>query len=215
MHRLSYERGGGGVRWPLIAATVVVALAVVAVAAWYLVVGDGTGDGGEEGPEFAFTVRRVRAVGPMEDGADDRLRTAAEDLSDTLDAMYTAGFVDPGRWEDGTFPDVLEAFSSGAARGARNDLADLTLGPEADGVVSVEGADGRLDVRFLLREDGRPFAAVAAAAFEATGVMEGGATVDVSHSGSYLMRPEEGRWVIIGYRVEGRIRPSQPEGTPQ
>lgn len=204
MHRLSYQRGGGGVRWPLVWATVIAALAVLGTGIWLLVRANGPLLG-DDAPEFSFTVRRVKAVGPAGRGDPEALRPVAEDLSSTLNDLYLAGFVDPGQWQEGTFPAALEAFAPPAASGARRDLADLTLGPDSARLERVEPSRGVLTVEFLMGEEGEPFAAVAVTRFEATGVMPGGSPVPIEHSGRYLMRPLEGRWLIIGYRVTGAL----------
>ncbi len=214
------QHGASTIHWILVAASALIGLAVIAVAVWSLVRGADGGDPAEDDAAFTFTVGRVTGTGVDSGGDEESLRRSAEELRPTLDAMYTAGFVDPDKWEAGRFPEVLKAFSGEAASRAREDLNALTLGPAAERLRSVDVERGRLNVRFLLGQDERPFAAVAATTFQATGTLEEGRTVSVEHSGRYLMRPGDDGWTIIGYRVDGELAPGaqgspgQPTGDP-
>ncbi|MGH2723529.1 MAG: hypothetical protein ACRDI0_04545 [Actinomycetota bacterium] len=181
-------------------------VAVLGTGLWFLLRDSGLLGDGDDTPEFTFTVGRVKGLGKADKGSQPRLRRTAGELAGTLDAMYLAAFVDPNKWEEGTFPEVLEAFGADAADRARQDLDELTLGPAWAEMSRVRPDVGTLDVRFLLGGTGKPFAAVAITRFEATGDLEAGGAVEVAHAGKYLMRPEEGRWVIIGYQVDGRLK---------
>jgi hypothetical protein len=205
------EHAAGGVRWLAIFGGVALA-AAVGVAAWFLFFRGGNGilGGGRETPAFHFRLKRVTAF-PI-DGKPSKaaLRQAAKELQASLDAMYLAGFVDPDSWDDGRFPGVLEAFAPSAAGGAQRDLPDLTLGPAEAEVDSVDPGRSRLDVEFLLTESRKVFAAVATVTFRAQGSLTDGGTLVVTHRGRYVMRPIEGRWVIVSYQVDGKLRPAPP-----
>ena len=200
MHRGRNERGT--VRWP-IALAIVLGIAVIGALAWFLLFRE---DGliGPNVPEFSFELERVKGRGTDGPGDPDALRGMAEDIRSTLDAMYVAGFVDPGKWEGGRFPEVLEAFSGPAARQARRDLEDLTLGPTSRRLELVQPKPGRLDVTFLL--DGtRPIAAVAFTTFRGVGEINSGGRLDIQHRGEYMMREVDGSWLIVGYDVDGSL----------
>jgi hypothetical protein len=200
LHRGRNERGA--VRWP-VALAIVLGIAVIGVLTWFLLFRE---DGliGPNVPEFSFELERVKGQGTDGPGNPDALRSTAEDVRSTLDAMYVAGFVDPGKWEDGRFPEVLEAFSGPAARQARRDLEDLTLGPTSRRLELVRPEPGRLNVSFLL--DGtRPTAAVAFTTFRGVGELTGGGRLDIQHRGEYMMRVVDGSWLIVGYDVDGSL----------
>lgn len=182
--------------------------AAVGVAAWLFLFRGGSGLTGDDLPAFSFDLRRVRSVATDANATKASLRQAAGDVRATLDAMYLAGFVDPDRWEAGTFPEVLEAFSSETAAGAEEDLAQLTVGPSYAELVSVTPRRSRLDVEFLLGDDELPFAAVATTSFSAQATLGEGGKLEVTHEGRYVMRPIDGRWVIVGYQVNGALRPA-------
>jgi hypothetical protein len=200
-----------------VAGAVLVA-AAIGVAVWFFLFRDGSGflDAGDETPTFRFDLRKVSSVALEGKGSGPALKQAALDLQATLDAMYSAGFVDPAQWEDGEFPAVLEAFSARASDGAREDLPDLTLGPAARELDSVEPGRSRLDVRFLLTPNRQPFAAVATTTFHAEGALEGGGSLSVVHRGRFLMQRIDGEWLIVSYDVDGKLRPaaSTPGGSP-
>ena len=184
-------------------------IVVVGALAWFLLFRE---DGliGPDVPEFSFEIERVKGQGTGGSGDPDALRSTAEDVRSTLDAMYVAGFVDPGKWEGGRFPEVLEAFSGPAARQARRDLDDLTLGPASGRLELVRPKPGRLNVSFLL--DGtRPIAAVASTTFRGVGELTGGGRLQIQHSGEYMMREVDGSWLIVGYDVDGALE-QEPSG---
>jgi hypothetical protein len=192
----------GTVRWPITLA-IVLGIAVIGALAWFLLFRE---DGliGPNVPEFSFELERVKGQGTDGAGNPDALRSTAENVRSTLDAMYVAGFVDPGKWEEGRFPEVLEAFSRPAARQARRDLEDLTLGPTSRRVETVQPKPGRLNVSFLL--DGtQPIAAVAFTTFRGVGELTSGGRLDIQHRGEYMMREVDGSWLIVGYNVDGSL----------
>ena len=207
MYQGKDERGGGAVRWPVVGATLAVAVSVIAVATWSLLRSAGGGEG--SGPVFSFDLRSVTGVAVTGRAEGDELAGRAAGVRATVDALYTAAFVDPAKWEGGRFPQVLAAFAGSAAARARGDLDDLTLGSTSGLVRSVDPEPGGLAIRFLL-DDGRPLAAVARTSFTATAALREGGTLRIVHRGRYLLRPEGGRWTIVGYDVNGRLH--SPEG---
>jgi hypothetical protein len=200
LHRGRNERGT--VRWP-IALAIVLGIAVVGALAWFLLFREDALIGSDV-PEFSFELERVKGQGAEGTGNPDTLRSTAEDVRSTLDAMYVAGFVDPGKWEGGTFPEVLEVFSGPAARQARRDLEDLTLGPTSRRLELVQPKPGRLNVSFLLNGS-QPIAAVAFTTFRGVGELASGGRLDIQHRGEYMLREVEGSWLIVGYDVDGSL----------
>lgn len=127
----------------------------------------------------------------------------AEQIRQTFAAMYTAGFLDPAQWQAG-FPAVLDAFAPAARKRARDDLNQLTLGGSARSLGSARPTESRIVIRFLPNEGRRPVAAVADMRFEGIGSGPG-FEVPVRHEGEYLLRQIDGRWLIVGYEVRGRV----------
>jgi hypothetical protein len=196
---------------------VILALAVLGIGAWFLLFRPGAPIDigiGRSVPDFSFQLVRVNgaAVTP---GNEVDLDGAAEEVRETVDALYVAGFIDPGKWEDGAFPEVLEQFDRRAAEQASVDLPFLSLGGEADRVEFVEPAVGKMNVRFLVDPDANPAGAVATTRFVADGQFDDGRPMFVLHNGTYYLRRAGGRWVITGYDVNGVVQPGRrPTGAP-
>jgi hypothetical protein len=207
-----------GIRWPVIAAAVAV-LVLLGGGAWYFFFREGgLSLGGDDVPEFSFELGKVggAAASTGETASQEELDAAAEDVRETLDAMYVAGFIDPAKWENGEFPEVLEAFSQDARRRAERDLPNLTLGDDAPQVASVAPDVGRLSIRFLVGDEGELTAAVAATSFAAGGELEDGRPLIVQHQGSYYMHPGDDGWEIVGYQVRGIVTSGTTgQGSPE
>jgi len=166
-------------------------------------------------PEFSFRIRRVTAASVGDTPSDDTLQATAEEIRETLDALYVAGFIDPDEWEGGTFPAVIELFGPGTQERAEADLQALSLGDSFSEIRSVEPALGTMSVRVLLDAEQRPVSAVAITRFVADGSDRSGQALLVRHRGSYYLAPDEdGRWVIVGYDVTGEIEPGARNQSP-
>jgi hypothetical protein len=159
---------------------------------------------GEEIPG-PLGIRLAKVAGVALKGRPPRgpLMEPAEEIRRTISLMYTAGFVDSAQWGAG-FPGVLDAFAPGTRKSAREDLNQLTLGGSARSLVSVTPTDARIVIRFLPDPKRRPVAAIADMRFRAIGADEG-FEVPIRHEGEYLMRRLDGRWLIVGYEVRGRV----------
>jgi hypothetical protein len=145
-------------------------------------------------------VNAVALKGRLPRGA---LMDSAEQIRQTMSLMYTSGFVDPAQWQAG-FPAVLDAFAPDSRKQARDDLNQLTLGGSARTLTSMLPYSARIVVRFLPNEERNPVAAIADMRF--SGVASGtGFEVPVRHEGEYLMRRVDGRWLIVGYEVRGKV----------
>ncbi len=192
-------------------------LGALGAGAWWFFLREGApisiGEPDHPVPEFSFDLSKVGGTAPGGAVSAEEVQGAAEGIRETLDAMYVAGFVDPAKWEGGTFPEVLEQFDESAAEGASADLIDLTLGGEAAQVAFVEPAVGILKVRVLLDAERQPAGAVATTRFVADGEFDDGGPLFVIHGGTYYLRPDGDRWLVSGYDVHGLVQPgNRPTG---
>jgi hypothetical protein len=133
-----------------------------------------------------------------------RLAAPAEAVRQTMSALYTTGFVDPGLWAGGRFPSLFDQFARETRGQARRDLDQLSLGRGATRLAEVRPDQAILRLRFLLDARHRPVSALAAMEFSGTGVGEG-FEVPIRHSGEYVLQPTGDRWLIVGYEVRGRV----------
>jgi hypothetical protein len=197
-------------RWLLVAVAVLV-LAGAAVVAWRMASGrsaapaPGPTSPSPATPAYALdvTLRRVKAIPVRGDVKPRKLRAPAEAVRQMFTDLYGTAFVDPARWEGGTFPGIFEHFAPAAREEAARRLDDLTLGRAAEHVSAVRPEWARLDVRFLLGPARVPVAAQASMRFAATAFAGEGAEVPVRHRGEYTLERLEGRWVVVSYRVDG------------
>ena len=194
------HRAGRGVRGPVVGGAIV-AVAAVAVAAWFLI-GRGALD---DVAEFSFELGKVGGSAIEERAPEGALDEAADQIKETLDAMYVIGFVDPGKWRGGTFPDIYDAFTETAEAKVRADLPNLTVGEDAAKIDTVDPVSGRLAVRILVDSELNLVAATARTTFAANALAVDGGNVAIQHQGTYYLEPEGDRWLINAYDVEGIV----------
>ena len=99
---------------------------------------------------------------------------------------------------------MLDAFAPEARKQAREELNQLTLGGAARSLTSMLPIHARVVVRFLPDEKRNPVAAIADMRFKGMASGEG-MEIPVRHEGDYLMRKLDGKWLIVGYEVSGRV----------
>ena len=194
------HRAGRGVRWPVLGGAIV-AVAAVAVAAWFLIGREAL----DETADFTFEVGKVGGSALAERAPESALEEAADHVRETLDAMYVIGFVDPGKWGGGTFPDIYDAFTAEAEAKVRQDLPNLTVGEDAAKIDSVDPVSGRLAIRFLVDDELNLIAATARTTFAANAIATDGGNVAIQHQGTFYMEPEGERWLVNGYDVKGIV----------
>jgi polyisoprenyl-teichoic acid--peptidoglycan teichoic acid transferase len=168
-------------------------------------------------PPLEVRLAKVAAVALKGRPSKEPLLAPAEQIRQTMTAMYSAGFLDPGQWASG-YPTVLDAFAQNIRGEAQSDLNRLTLGPSTRDLHSVQPVDAQIVVRFLRNDHGNPVAAIADMQFQGIGYGEG-IEVPIRHGGEYEMRPVNGTWLVTGYEVRGHVgpasyRPGVPGGDP-
>ena len=149
----------------------------------------------------------------------EQRESARAGVDAVLNDLYDAGFVTKPRWEKGAFTSIFQHFAEAAAEQAREDLAELTLGPDAERLQSVKPENGVLEISFLMSTL-EPAAAIAETDFQAQGKLSGGGALSVTHEGKFFLRLIDGVWRIVGYEVDGNLdsgsaaTPTPVETTP-
>ncbi|HXF37841.1 MAG TPA: hypothetical protein VNO17_11790 [Actinomycetota bacterium] len=197
-------------RIPAAALAVGVAAAIVAAAVGILVLRDGASvlpgvDGGDEVPSFEFAVGRATAI-PTTEGGRQRFRpqarAAARTAAHVLSDLYAAAFLDPANWRAGRYDSAWELFDGAAQEAARRDADVLTVGPSLGaGLERIEPRRGRLSVKVLVDEHGRPLTIVGIVRFSATAEGKDGTVRELVSAGQYFLRRIDGAWRVYSYDV--------------
>jgi hypothetical protein len=224
----AHRQQRGGARRAVAISLGILVLGALGAGAWWFLLREGApiqlGEPDHPVPDFSFDVSKVNGTAPGGDVSGQDVDAASEGIRETLDAMYVAGFIDPAKWEGGTFPEVLDQLTDPAAERASAELHQLTLGGEAEQVAFVEPVVGVLKIRLLFDGEAEPVGAVAGTRFVADGELTRGGPMFVIHRGTYYLQPDGSRWLIMGYDVHGAVQSGQrptgpgvqtePEGTP-
>jgi hypothetical protein len=197
-------------------------LALITVSAFVLL-GGGSAPGPSQPPAstsppvppreaFVFPLEKTTATstGRRNNAA---ARTAATRIQTTLSAFYDAAFMDPTNRAQTLPPEVWNAFARQVRDKARSDAAALTLGETGPSIDELSVTDASLFVRVLLDPRGRPRAAVATVAFDASGTLRSGEAVLVSNRASFLLEPDGTRWLVVGY-PSAKTEVETPTPTP-
>ena len=201
----------------------IVVVALVGVAIFALAGGDASslgpgllGDDTPETPAFDFETSKPKAVetstDPDHKAAVEAAQAPAEAVTERIDDLYTAAFLDPGNWMEGEYDDVLAFFDGGAADAAERQLDVLTAGPAAgDAFDTIRPLPSTLKVQVLFDPDGTPHAVEGSARFVARGAGEDG-QVDLVSKGQFVFERADGEWVVVSFSV--RRSDEERESTP-
>jgi hypothetical protein len=209
-------------RLPLLLLVVPIVLILVGVVI-VLTLGGGAGSilGGDDeaAPPFDFTVKGARAVATSTEADDDALNASAEqvteDVTPTIDDLYTLAFLDPSNWRDGEYDEAFEAFANGARETARSSADVLTLGAGAGDVFrSVQPRKSALSYQVLFDKDGNPDTVVATVVFRALGERKDGTYLAILSEGTLFLRDVDG-WKVTAFDVtRGDAETEPPSPSP-
>ena len=190
---------------------VVVVVALVVVVVLSLSGGD-AGLGGIVGeetpptPEFAFVSDKPKAVTTAADAdlkeAQAAATPAAKAVTRQLDDLYTAAFLDPGNWMEGSYDDVLAFFTDGALEEAETEIDVLTAGPEAgQAFEAIAPMPSELKVHVLLNPEGIPNAVEGSVRFFARGTGSGDPVL-LASKGQFILERRDGEWLVVSFSVQ-------------
>ena len=200
-------------------ALVVVALAAVVIVS--LSSGDGgplggiVGDDTPETPGFAFDTAKPKAVEtstkPDHKQAVAAAQGPAEAVTQRIDDLYTAAFLDPGNWMDASYDDVLDFFDDEASDAAEEQIDVLTAGPGApDAFDTIKPMPSTLKVHVLLDPEGVPRAVEGSARFVARGTGSVGEVMLVS-KGQFVFEKTDGEWMVVSFSVQRNDEEREPK----
>jgi hypothetical protein len=172
----------------------------------------------EVAPPFDFTVKGARAVATSTDADDDTLNASAQQVTDdvtpTIDDLYTFAFLDPSNWRDGEYDEAFDAFANGARQTARSSADVLTLGAGAGDVFrSVQPRKSSLSYQVLFDKDGNPDTVVATVVFRALGERRDGTYLAILSEGTLFLRDVDG-WKVTAFDVTRGDAETEPPSPP-
>jgi hypothetical protein len=183
---------------------VVAAIGVLAV----VLSGGGTSVVSRSTPAFSFTVQK--AIGTtLEPGVKDqdvsaRADIVAAELAPTFDLLFSAAYLDPENWREGTYDDVWTFFGDEARPTAVASAQTLTLGDLGARFDDVQPVRGVLGARVLFDADGEPKLVAVRITFRATGTPGADAAnaAQIIARGEFLVERRGTDWVITAFRVD-------------
>jgi hypothetical protein len=209
-----------------------VALVVAGAAVWLATRGSPSPRTGGPGPSprvsptvpgralflFPIQFRKADRTGKANQSAADDATVA---VASRLSTFYDTVFVNPDTWANGVPDDAWSIFDPSIVDRAKKDADAFTLGDQAAGLAKLKVKGPSLFVKVLLTPSGQPDTAIAEAEFVAVGTLDGGGKVDITNHVSFLLRPQDGRWTVVGYQdastdVQSQTEPSagpSPSGT--
>jgi len=199
-----------------IVAVVVVLILVLSGGADIPIIGGNGGDD-DEVPPFDFNVKKSLAVATVADADTAARATSAEqvgqDITPTIDDLFTNAFLDPTNWRDGDYEEVFATFAPQALPAAQQSVETLTLGATAGDVFEdVEPDKGSLAYDVLFDPEADPDTAVVTFHFVAIGERQDGTFVRLVSDGQFFLRDLDG-WKITAFdvtRTDRRMQPAPP-----
>jgi hypothetical protein len=152
-------------------------------------------------PRVPFTFATVKVVADHVNGkgSSKTADRAGGHVQDTLASFYDAAFADPAAWA-GTVPDTAwDAFASSVRDQARKDADSLTIGSLGTSLSSLDFPESKLTVRVLVDQHGKAQAALATVTVDGAGARSDGTTLSLTNRASFLLEPDGGTWLIMGY----------------
>ena len=167
-----------------------------------------------ERPKFTFQLSSVKGYqfGEEKPSARSTERVAREIRRD-LSEFYIDAFLVSSSWTEGVPEEAWEIFAPAARKQAQRDASSFSLGKNGRSVSALTANRSALQVRVLFDSSGRPHAATAVAALKAEGKTKAGQRFELSNRGGFVLRPVDGRWLIVGYpKVETSLKPVKSKG---
>jgi hypothetical protein len=211
-------------RAPLALLIVPIALVAIGVAILLALRGGAVpiiGGGDESAPPFDFIVKPATAV-PTAPDADAASLSAvaaevAQEITPTLDDLYTDAFLDPSNWRHDDYEEVFATFATDAVATAEQSVETLTLGATAGDVFqTVDPGKSTLRYQVLFDPEGAPETAVVTVIFRATAERKDGTYLAIVSEGEFFLRQIDG-WKITAFDVtrdDHETQPPSPSASP-
>jgi hypothetical protein len=129
--------------------------------------------------------------------------------------FYQTAFVDPKKWGDGKFEDLVKLFAKEVQPQATKDLPALTIGEARTELKRVDPMASTLNVTVYYDKDVNPQFAVATANFAGRGTLkQSGPPLNIAQSATFYLHKEGGDWVITAYDTNQNQEQQTPSPSP-
>ena len=179
------------------------------------------GGSDEPAPPFDFIVKPATAIPTAPDADEAGLSASADEVAQeitpTIDDLYTNAYLDPSNWRHDDYEEVFAAFAPHAAATAQQSVETLTLGATAGDVFeTVDPGKSKLAYQVLYDPDGAPDTAVVSVIFRATAERKNGTFLAVVSEGEFFLSQIEGQegWTITAFDVTREDHETHPPPSP-
>jgi hypothetical protein len=141
-----------------------------------------------------------------------KAKSAAAQVTKSMDTLYTGAFLDPANWQAGSYNSVWDLFDTGASTEAQKQVDTVTAGTGAGSAFNaITPVFGSLKAKVLFDQKDRPFSVVAIVHFRATGRGKDGRELQMNSEGQFVFQQVGGAWKVVSFRV---LRNDIPTATP-
>jgi hypothetical protein len=179
----------------------------------------GTGEPDRVTPEFAFRAGKAQAVPTVASQSAEKLKGEAErasrEATAVVDDLYTAAFLDPENWTNGTYDSAFEVFDEPSGQEARSSLAALTAGASAGETFDdIQPGRGVIESEVLMDAKGQAARVVARVTFTARGTNKDGTITLFVSEGEFFLRSIDGDWKVVAFDVRRNDKVKEPAPSP-
>lgn len=167
-----------------------------------------------DAPAFDFDRAKPKPVETAPDPDHQQAVAAAQGPADSvaqrLDDLYTAAFLEPSNWMEGSYDEILDLFASGARDAAERQLAVLTAGEEAGAAFDrITPLPSTLKMHVLFDPAGVARSVEGSARFVAKGTGADGLVMLISR-GQFIFEKSDGEWLVVSFSVQRRDEAREP-----
>lgn len=167
-----------------------------------------------DAPAFDFDVAKPKPVETAPDPDHQQSVAAAQGPADSvaqrIDDLYTAAFLEPANWMEGSYDEILDLFAGGARDAAERQLAVLTAGEEAGAAFdTITPMPSTLKVHVLFDPAGAARSVEGSARFVAKGTGADGLVMLISR-GQFIFEKSDGDWRVVSFSVQRRDEAREP-----
>lgn len=179
----------------------------------------GTGEPDRAIPDFTFRAGKTVAVPTVANQSAKQLKgdaqRASRETTAIVDDLYTAAFLDPDNWTNGTYDSAFEVFDESAGQEARSSVAALTAGASAGETFNdIQPGHGAIESEVLMDAKGNAARVVARVTFTAEATNKDGSITLFVSEGEFFLRSVDGDWKVVAFEVRRKDKVKEAAPSP-